>query len=58
MSLTAASPAEKIEPIAARARPRLSSVIGKLAGANLAFVAVTMITAPLQARGARSEGTR
>jgi O-antigen/teichoic acid export membrane protein len=39
-----------VEPAQAPAKPRLSSVVTRLAAANLALAAVTVITAPLQAR--------
>lgn len=38
------------EPAHKPARPRLSSVVSRLAAANLAMAAVTVLTAPLQAR--------
>jgi O-antigen/teichoic acid export membrane protein len=38
------------EPAQAPARPPLSSVVARLAAANLALTAVTLLTAPLQAR--------
>jgi O-antigen/teichoic acid export membrane protein len=42
--------------LAGSARPRLSAVISRLTAANFAFVAVTLITSPLQARALGPEG--
>jgi O-antigen/teichoic acid export membrane protein len=56
MSPTAVPLVQGVEPGDARARPRLSSVVSRLMGANLAFVAVAMITGPLQARALGPKG--
>lgn len=56
MSPTTLPAAEEAEPVAAQVQPRLSSVVSRLAGANLAFAAVSVITAPLQARALGPQG--
>jgi O-antigen/teichoic acid export membrane protein len=45
-----------VEPVQVRSRPRLSSVIGRLTAANLAFMAATVVTSPLQARALGPSG--